>query len=293
MVFRIVLKVGLVGSVVDDVGVSRLAMGRLNAARVLVSKVAFCLPLTPERRSCRMIFFDVAESSAGHTAEMLFSVALSHSSRDARLRRGRDDDARVVCAGEAGAPRRELLVVALLLDVQQHAEQAHDAHAGHQAGRGEALLQRVDGDGRPRVDAEAAVGVGCHCNAYVIVVGVVELERLNKCGSFVGRWRVGLWFRYYVYRIQVLYGSYEGSALAGTRRHLGGHLSVYTSLDHFFRVLAMGRQIVWVRSTFATRWSSIIVGSHDAPTRLPLAATRPISSSVVDDGRTGQRTKSR
>lgn len=290
MVFRIVLKVGLVGSVVDDVGVSRLAMGRLNAARVLVSKVAFCLPLTPERRSCRMIFFDVAESSAGHTAEMLFSVALSHSSRDARLRRGRDDDARVVCAGEAGAPWRELLVVALLLDVQQHAEQAHDAHAGHQAGRGEALLQRVDGDGRPRVDAEAAVGVGCHCNAYVIVVGVVvgleEIDVVWVVGYVL--YRMGLWFRYYVYVC-----SYEGVALAGTRRHLGGHLSVYTSLDHFFRVLAMGRQIVWVRSTFATRWSSIIVGSHDAPTRLPLAATRPISSSVVDDGRTGQRTKSR
>lgn len=109
----------------------------------------------------------MAESNAGHMAELLFfcfvRLVTACSSRHPRLSRGRDHNPWVVCAREAGAPRRELLVVALLLDVQQHAEQAHDAHARHQAGGGEALLQRVDGDGRPRVDAEAAVGVGCHC----------------------------------------------------------------------------------------------------------------------------------
>ena len=89
------------------------------------------------------------------------SVELSTSSRNAGLRRGRDDDARVVRPREAGASRRELLVVALLLDIQEHREQAHDAHARDKAWRREALFERVDGLGAG-VDAETAVWVR-HC----------------------------------------------------------------------------------------------------------------------------------
>lgn len=84
------------------------------------------------------------------------------SSRNAGLGRGRDDDARVVCSWEAGASRRELLVVALLLNVQEHGEQAHDAHTRNQTWRGEALFERVDGL-TAGVDAEAAVRVRRHC----------------------------------------------------------------------------------------------------------------------------------
>ena len=162
----------------------------------LFPKFAFA-PLTPETLRKDIFRYSGMKTQPYVRAavRLFFSLSLSlslvtaRSRRDPGLGRGCDDDARIVCAREAGPPRRELLVVALLLDVQQHAEQAHDAHARHQAWGGEALLQRVDGDGRPRVDAEAAVGVGCHCVfGDVVIAGVAGLGEVET--AWVVCWKM-------------------------------------------------------------------------------------------------------
>lgn len=103
----------------------------------------------------------VVPISADAGKESLYIACLPCSGRDARLSGGRNDDAGVVRPREAGASWRELLIVALLLDVQEHRQQAHDTHARHEAGRGETLFERVDGLSAG-VDAEAAVWVR-HC----------------------------------------------------------------------------------------------------------------------------------
>lgn len=73
-------------------------------------------------------------------------------------------------------------------------------------------------------------------------------------------------------------GSYEGLAFVETRRGEGVILRIYLKSDLFSRysrwaVITLGYDI-----RYTTKWSSTIMGSHDAPTHLPL----------VQVGRAGQ-----
>lgn len=58
------------------------------------------------------------------------------------------------------------MIVALLLNVEQHGEQTHNTHAGNETWRGETLLERVDRSSLG-VDAETTVRVRHRFDVHV------------------------------------------------------------------------------------------------------------------------------